>query len=152
MKRIHVISDGTRKGTHVKNAQTGEEVCNLTAIGLFLTADDETPRAHLTMLAPTIDAICELEEVQPEWIDIRAGNGYYPAPGTPVWAASPGMVQVAMYQGEAFWPPDGTPLPIRGVTHWQPAAIPEHPIEQDSDVYAVVKEGGLPSEGTTGQQ
>lgn len=60
--RLKIVSDGTRKGTHVVDAKTGEELQDITDLQWNIKADSYMSRAVITILRPTVDVTGEAED------------------------------------------------------------------------------------------
>ena len=62
--KIKIISDGTKYSTRVINADTGEEIENVTDIKIKLSAKDGFARATLSFVDVQCEMTAELKEGQ----------------------------------------------------------------------------------------
>lgn len=61
MKKVRIVSDGTRYSTHITDAETGEDLSALQVMDIYINAGDTFPRAILTCASPPVDLIADAE-------------------------------------------------------------------------------------------
>ena len=62
MKRVRVVSDGTVRGTHVYDAETGAEVEYVRRVALTIDAEDDSVSATVWLDRPEVDVTAEVGE------------------------------------------------------------------------------------------
>ena len=62
--KIKIVSDGTTWGTHVVNAETGEQIQNVTKIDISIDAKDATAKTTLTLVRVPLEITSEATVVE----------------------------------------------------------------------------------------
>jgi len=70
--KIKIVSDGTTWGTHVVNAETGEQIQNVTKIDISIDAKDATAKMTLVRVPLEITSEATVVEAKPVTSEDRA--------------------------------------------------------------------------------